>query len=158
MLGDQCSRNLDKASFAADAVDVGVDVVVVAAEIASTTLLKPAGGGDGGTNMGMDVVVVAAEVASITLVKAAGGGDGGTNMGMYVAVVPAEIALFAVTSLLKMDRCGYCTNLGWLFRPLSKTGNPTYPKQSSSLGALIVRIGFWGVSYYNYNIEPPKKV
>lgn len=83
MLGDQCSRNLDKASFAADAVDVGTDV---------------------------DVVVVAAEIASTTLLKPAGGGDGGTNMGMYVAVVPAEIALLAVTSLLKMDRCGYCTN------------------------------------------------
>ena len=24
-------------------------------------------------------------------------------------------------------------------------------------GALISRIGFWGILYYNYNQEPPKK-
>ena len=25
-----------------------------------------------------------------------------------------------------------------------------------SIGALIIRIGFWGILYYNYNKEPPK--
>ena len=25
-----------------------------------------------------------------------------------------------------------------------------------NIGALKIRIGFWGSSYYNYNMEPPK--
>ena len=26
----------------------------------------------------------------------------------------------------------------------------------ANIGALIIRIGFWGPLYYNYNKEPPK--
>ena len=32
------------------------------------------------------------------------------------------------------------------------------PVEELSIGALIIRIGFWGPVYYNYNKEPPKMV
>ena len=32
------------------------------------------------------------------------------------------------------------------------------PVEGLSIGALIIRIGFWGPVYYNYNKEPPKMV
>ena len=97
-------RNLDKASFAAAALDVGADVHVAAvvAKIASTALLETLGGGDGGTNLSMDMVVVSAEMG-LTAIPETVGGDGGTNMGMDVAVVAAENAsatLLAISSWL----------------------------------------------------------
>ena len=30
--------------------------------------------------------------------------------------------------------------------------------QPRNLGALIIRIGFWGPEYYTYNTEPPKSI
>ena len=81
---------------------MGMDVAVVAAEIASTALLETLGGGDGGTNLNMDMVVVSAEMG-LTAIPETVGGDGGTNMGMDVAVVAAENAsatLLAISSWL----------------------------------------------------------
>ena len=31
------------------------------------------------------------------------------------------------------------------------------PAMSHTIGALIMRIGFWGPVYYNYNKEPPRR-
>ena len=31
-------------------------------------------------------------------------------------------------------------------------------QKDPNLGALIIRIGFWGLFYYKYNKEPPKIV
>ena len=30
-------------------------------------------------------------------------------------------------------------------------------EEPDNVGALIIRIGSWGILYYNYNKEPPKK-
>ena len=30
------------------------------------------------------------------------------------------------------------------------------PKNHHSIGALIIRIGFWSLLFYNHNKEPPK--
>ena len=42
--------------------------------------------------------------------------------------------------------------LGWVNR-LSRILNP--PIMSHKIGALVIRIGFWGIVYYSSNQEPP---
>ena len=121
MLGDQCFKNLAKASFAAAALDVGADVVVAAPRPA---MLKTAGGGYGGTNTGMDVVVVATEIASTALLKTAE--NGGTNMDVDVVVVVAEITSMGTDEIAstapcirkapKSGRSPRLRNLGWLMQ------------------------------------------
>ena len=45
-------------------------------------------------------------------------------------------------------------------KPLPAGPKPSTPNPktdvATAIGALIIRIGFWGPLYYNYNKEPPK--
>ena len=42
--------------------------------------------------------------------------------------------------------------------PLSRNRSKTLLQHDHDIGALIIRIGFWGILYYSYNKEPPKIV
>ena len=38
------------------------------------------------------------------------------------------------------------------------TSGVWYKLGAITIGALIIRIGFWGILYYSYNKEPPQKI
>ena len=45
-----------------------------------------------------------------------------------------------------------------VFRVISQSWAMNFISISANMGALIIRIGFWGPLYYNCNKEPPKIV
>ena len=42
------------------------------------------------------------------------------------------------------------------FRPTPGEEDKNRQRNKDNIGALMVRIGFWGMLYYNDNTEPPK--
>ena len=44
-----------------------------------------------------------------------------------------------------------------IFRDLLEGGGVTVAWRSVNIGALTIRIGFWGPLYYNYKKEPSKE-